>query len=295
MAAKANLTTEAQFAQVTPRELDFVSRFTANWDALIDIMGISRPIRKELGAVLKYKTGSVTLQSGAVAEGDEIPYSIATVTETPITEMTLEKYAKAVSIESIKSYGYDVAVQKTDDAFLTQLQNTILTKFYTFLATGTLTPGTAPTTFQGALAAAKGEVLNKFSSMNLTTTEVVGFCNILDFYDYLGTAPITVQTAFGLNYVKDFMGYNTLFLLDANKVARGKVFATPVENIVMYYVDPSDGGFANAGLEYTVDGVTPLLGFHTEGNYRNAVSENYAIMGVVLFAEYLDGIANVTF
>ena len=73
----------------------------------------------------------------------------------------------------------------------------------------------------------------------------------------------------------------------------GKVIATPVDNIDLYYVDPSDSDFAKAGLAYTVEGETNLIGFHTEGNYGTAVSDSFALMGLTLFAEYLDGIAVV--
>ena len=69
--AKANLTTTADI-QVTARELDFVTRFEANWEHLRDILGIMRPIKKMPGAQLKSKYAEGTLQSGAVAEGDEI-------------------------------------------------------------------------------------------------------------------------------------------------------------------------------------------------------------------------------
>lgn len=288
--AKSNLTKDANIS-ASVRELDFVSRFSANWNALLDIMGIARPIRKELGAALKVKKGAVTLQASNVGEGEEIPYSLASVTEETIGEATLDKWAKAVSIEAIKTHGYDVAVAKTDDAFLTELQKVVMNRFYTFLNTGTLT--NVETTFQKALAMARGHVINKFEQLGKTATEVVGFANILDVYDYLGGANVTIQTQFGFNYIRDFMGYRVIFLLDASKIARNTVIATPVENIVMYYVDPSDSGFANAGLVYTVDGVTPLLGFHTQGNYTTAVSENFAIMGLFLFAEYLDAIAVV--
>jgi hypothetical protein len=44
---------------------------------------------------------------------------------------------------------------------------------------------------------------------------------------------------------------------------------------------------------YTTDGEANLVGFHVEGNYRNAVSESFALMGMTLMCEYLDGIATV--
>lgn len=286
--AKENLTVSAEL-QVEARRLDFVTRFAANWEHLRDILGIMRPIRKQPGAVLKSKKATLVLADGKVAEGAEIPYSKATIVETPYVEMDVEKFAKAVSIESIKDHGYDVAVGMTDDAFLFELQDTVVGRFYTYLNTGSLTA--SETTWQRALAMAKGNVINKFKQMHRTCTAVVGFANVLDLYDYLGDANITIQSAFGFQYVKDFMGYSVVFLLSDAEIARGRVIATPVENINLYYVDPSDSDFAKAGLVYTTDGETNLIGFHTQGNYNTAVSESFAIMGMVLFAEYLDAIA----
>lgn len=293
MAVKQNTTVMANYATVNPREIDFVTRFERNWRALMDIMGISRPIKKVNGTKLVSRVASVTLASGAVAEGDEIPYSSATVTETPYADITIEKYAKAVSIESIAKYGYDVAIEKTDDEFLNELQSAVLSKFYTYIQTGSLTAHVS--SFQEALAKAKGAVLNAFSNMSRTCTEVVGFVNVEDAYAYLGTAPISVQTTSGLTYLENFMGYRTVFLCGSNQIPSGTVIAIPRENLDLYYIDPSDSDFARAGLQFTVDGVTNLLGFHTEGKYSHAVSEAYAIMGMVLFAEYLNGIAVYTF
>lgn len=292
MAAKANLTMTAD-VQVTAREIDFVTRFARNWEHLRDILGIMRPIKKEPGAVLKSKTATVTLQSGDVGEGEEIPYSKAKVVETPYAEMDVEKYLKGVSLETIKTYGYDTAIALTDEEFLYELQDNVTGRFYAYLNTGTLTGKYE--TFQMALAMAKGSVENKFKQIHRTATGTVGFVNILDVYEYLGTANITVQNQFGFQYIKDFMGYNTVFLLSDEEIARGKVIATPVENIVLYYVDPATSDFARAGLVYTTDGETNLIGFHTEGNYHTAVSECFAIMGMTLFAEYLDAIAVISF
>ena len=285
--AKSNLTTKSDI-NVTVREQDFVTVFSKNWDALRQIMGIMRPIRKAPGTRLRSYLAAVTLQNGAVGEGEEIPYSKATVTEVAYEDVVMDKYAKAVSVEAVAKYGAEIAVQKTDEEFRNQLQNVVLSKFYTFLNTGALT-GTA-NTWQAALAKAKGAVLDKFNKMRRTVTDVVGFANVLDFYDYLGTADITVQTAFGLTYVKDFMGYNTLFLMSDPDIARGRVIAIPVENIDLYYIDPSDSDFAKLGLTYTVQGETNLIGFHVNGNYNTAVGESFALMGMTLWAEYLDGI-----
>ena len=291
MAAKSNLITTNDI-QVTAREIDFVTRFERNWEHLREILGIMRPIKKQPGAVLKSKYAEGTLQSGKVGEGEEIPYSKFTVKEKTYAEMTIEKYAKAVSIEAIKDHGYENAVQMTDDEFLFQLQTNVTSRFYDYLKTGTLT--STETTFQMALAMAKGRVENKFKQMHRNVTGVVGFVNILDVYEYLGAAEITIQNQFGFQYMKDFMGFNTIFLLSDSEIPRGQVIATPVENIVLYYVDPNESDFARAGLVYTVSGETNLIGFHTQGNYHTAVSEAFAVMGLTLFAEYIDAIAVIT-
>lgn len=280
------------YTSVSAREVDFVTRFGDNWEALRNILGIMRPIRKTPGTSLVSYTADITLESGAVEPGEVIPYSKATIVQATKADLTIEKYAKAVPIEDVNKYGAEIAVEKSDDAFLTKLQNVVMSKFYTFLKTGTLT-GTAAT-WQDALAKAQGEVLNKFATIQKDVTAVVGFANILDAYDYLGAADITVQNEFGLTYIKNFMGYSALFLLPAAQIARNMVLATPVENIDLYYIDPGDSEFARLGLNYTTQGETNLIGFHAQGNYSTAVGESYALMGMALWAEYLDGIAKIT-
>lgn len=294
MAAKENLTTSAQIT-TSAREVDFVTRFADNWDALRTIMGIMRPIRKAPGTKLvSYKaTVDGTLVGGiSVGEGEEIPFTKMKVTPVSYDDIEVAKYAKSVSVEAVAKYGADIAVEKTDDAFIVALQNKVLTDYYTFLGTGTLK--LTETTWQRALAMAKAKVLDKFASMDKDVTEVVGFANIIDAYSYLGDKDITVQSAFGLNYVENFLGYRTLFLLPDKYIASNKVIATPVENIDLYYVDPGDSDFGKLGLNYTVEGETNLIGVHVEGDYSRATGDMYAIMGMKLWAEYLDGIAVAT-
>lgn len=279
---------------ILPREIDFVTRFGRNWDALRDIMGIMRPIRKAPGTQLSSVKATVALENGNVEPGEVIPYSKTSFEKVAFEDLTIEKYAKAVTIEEVEKYGAAIAVEKSDEAFLNQLQIKVLTDFYTFLNAGTGATTAQAATWQKALALAKASVLDVFQRARLTATEVVGFANIMDAYEYLGEANITVQTAFGINYVKDFLGYSTLFLLSAPDIPEGKVIALPVENIDLYYVDPGDSEFARLGLDYTVQGETNLIGFHAQGAYHTAVGESYALMGMKLWAEYANGIAIIT-
>ena len=287
--AKANLTMTTDI-RVKAREVDFVTRFTKNWDSLREVLGIMRPIRKDPGTTLAANEAYVVLQSGNVGEGEEIPYSKAGVRPVAFADLTLEKYAKAVSIEAVNKWGAAVAVQKTDAAFLNELQGNVLDRFYTFLQTGTLK--STETTFQMAIAMAIGKVVDKFKKMRRDYTNIVVFVNTLDAYRYLGAANLTVQNQFGIQYVKDFLGAQTMIL--SSEIPSGKVIATPAENIVLYYVDPGDSDFKDLGLDYTVQGETNLIGFHANGNYNTAVGESFALMGMKLWAEFLDAIAVVT-
>lgn len=292
MPAKEGLTKQADIT-VAAREVDFVTRFAQNWEALREILGIMRPIEKAPGTKLTSYVASMkseALQGGAsVGEGEEIPYTEFQVEPVAYADVTLEKYAKAVSIEAVTKYGAAVAVQKTDEAFLNELQNVVMGRFYTFLATGTLTD--TATTFQMAVAKSIGLVKDKFKKMHKNVTGVVTWVNTLDAYEYLGAANLTVQTAFGIDYVENFMGAQILIL--SSEIARSKVISTPVENIDLYYVNPNNADFAQLGLVYTTDGETNLIGFHANGDYSHAVGESFALMGMALWAEYLDGISVV--
>ena len=287
--SKTNLTKKAQI-DASVREIDFVTRFGKNWESLREIFGIMRPVRKAPGTTLKSYTATVTLQSGSVGEGEDIPYSQATVSPVTYEDLTLEKYAKAVSIEAVEHFGADIAVQKTDEAFLNELQGGVLDRFYTFLQTGTLTSTEA--TFQMAVAMAIGKVKHKFKLMRRDVTSVIVFVNTLDAYRYLGAADVNVQTMFGLEYIKDFLGASTMIL--TSEIPQGKVIGVPSDNIILYYTDPGDSDYAQLGLNYTVQGETNLIGFHVQGNYNTAVGEVFALMGMKLWAEYLDAIAVIT-
>ena len=290
MAVTANTTTTAQI-QITVRELDFVTRFTSNMDALREIMGVMRPIRKTPGTRLVSYKATVALQDGTVAEGDEVPLSQATVTEAFHKDLDLKKHRKRVTAEAVNKYGAAVAVQKTDDALLNEIQGEILDDFYSFALTGTLTDSFD--TFQMAVSMAVAKVKDKFKKMRLNYGQVVVFANTLDVGKYQGSANITVQTKAGIEYVKDFTGVDTMIV--SSEIPEGKVVAIPVDNIIMYYIDPADGDFAALGLEYTTgNDETNLIGVHKEGVYERVSGDTHTLSGIALWAEYLDAIAVIS-
>ena len=287
-AAPDGMTGKAQI-QVRAREIDFVTSFARNMKALLDVMGITRMIKKKNGTQLKTKKASGTLKDGNVAEGDEIPLSQYTVEEEVFDTIKIEKYRKGVSIEAIADKGYEAAVEMTDEEFKSDLQNKILDKFYSQLKMGSLVGHES--TWQMAIAMAIGRVKNKFEKMKRTATGVAVWVNTLDVYKYVGAAEISTQTAFGMSYITNFLGADVVFI--SSEIPENTVIATPLNNLVAYYVDPADSEFVKAGLVYTTDPETGFLGFHVQGTYERAISDMYAIMGVRLFAEYLDAIANI--
>ena len=287
----ANTTTTAQIT-VQARELDFVSRFESNWDALREILGIMRPIRKTPGTKLVSSKASIVLQDGAVAEGDEVPLSQATVEPVSFKDLALKKYRKRVTAEAVEKFGAAIAIQKTDDALLNELQGEVLDEFYAFAMTGTLK--SKEDTFQMAVAMAIAKVKDKFKKMRLDYSNIVVFANTLDVGRYVGSANITMQTSNGVEYLKNFLGAETMIV--SSEIPEGTVLAIPADNIVLYYIDPADGDFAALGLNYTTgNGETNLIGVHKEGVYTHVSGDTHVLMGMTLWAEYLDAIAVVTF
>lgn len=288
MAAPERLTKSSDIT-IRAKEIDFISRFNDTWKALREILGIMRPVRKTPGTKLTASKAKVTLQNGNVGEGEEVPLSQTKVEPVAFEDLTLEKYRKAVSAEAVTNFGAAVAVQKTDDAFLKELQGVVLDRFYDFLQTGLLT--STETTFQMAVSMAVTLVKDKFKKMRKDYTNIVVFVNTMDVGMYQGAAEISIQTREGIEYAKDFMGANTVII--SSEIPSGTVIGIPAENIVLYYIDPSDGDYQELGLDYTTVGETSLIGIHKEGNYGRVIGETHALMGMKLFAEYLDGIAVV--
>lgn len=289
MAVIENTTTTAQI-KLEAKEVDFIIRFEQNWEALIEILGIMRPIRKQPGTKLVSSKATVELQDGNVPEGDEVPLSQATVEPVYYEDLELEKFRKRVTAEAVSKFGAPIAVQKTDDAFLVELQNKVLDRFYAFAQTGTLTG--SYTTFQMAVSMAVTLVKDKFKKMRRDYTNIVVFVNTLDVGKYLGAAEISIQTKNGIEYFKDFLGASTVII--SSEIPENTVLAIPADNIVLYYIDPGDADFEELGLSYTTgNGETNLIGIHKEGVYGRVSGDTHALMGMKLFAEFIDAIANI--
>lgn len=283
MAAEANLIKKADLARV--REVEFVEMFGYSIKKLVEALGVTRKIAKQAGTTLKTYKASGTLESGLVAEGDTIPLSHYKTEPVTYAEITLKKWRKATSAEAIIERGYDQAVDMTTEEMLRDVQRGIRKDFFDFMTTGT---GSASgDDFQGALAQAWGQLQVLFEDDEIGA---VYFMNPLDIADYLAKANITLQTAFGMNYVENFLGLGTVVM--NSSVPKGTIYATAKNNLVLYYV-PVNGADLNEAFTFTSD-ATGYIGIHEEPDYTNMTASDTVVNGMVLFAERLDGIVVAT-
>lgn len=283
--AEANVIKKAQMAKV--RELDFATLFGENVQNLIKMLGITRKIPVTAGTALKVLKVTGTLQSGIVPEGEIIPLSQYSTTYETVAEATLSKWRKATTAEAILKGGYDQAVNDTNKKMLLDIQKAIRTQFVTFLATGTATA--SGTGLQAALANAWGKMQVLYED---DAVQAVYFINPMDAADYLGKANITVQTAFGLNYIENFLGLGTVILTGA--ISQGTFYATAAENIVAYFINVNEANGLGEAFDFTTDPETGMIGIHEDGNYQRMQEETVAISGITLFAERLDGVIKGT-
>ena len=282
-AAEANLIDADDLKKV--REIDFVRKFEHDsLKKLLEVIGVTRRIPMMEGTTLYTYKITGTLESGAVPEGEVIPLSEYEQTKTPVGEITLKKWRKAASAEAIKKSGYNVAVTDTDAQLLKDVQKDVRSQLFGFID-GTITSATSAsgTDLQSALANAWGQLQIKFED---DAVEPVYFVNPLDVSKYLGAATITTQTAFGMNYIEDFLGLGTVVM--SSQITQGTFVATAKQNFIMYYLTMS-GDIARAfGLR---TGDLEYIGINS--GYRNeerAQIESLVMDGITILVEYAEGV-----
>ena len=288
----ANITTDAESNLIvnsklaTARQIDFVSRFCYSTKKLMELLGVMRLIPKQAGTLLKRHTVTGTLQDGAVAEGAVIPLSLYETKDTPIGEITLNKWRKATSAEAILDKGFEQAVNETTEKMLQDVQKGIrkgIIDSLTIASQPTVTGAGA----QAALALAWGKLQGIFED---DTVETVYFMNAEDVADYLGTAQITVQNAFGFSYVENFLGLGTVIL--NSQIPKGTFFATAKENMVGYYVPANESDLAKA-FDFTSD-ETGMIAIHEYADYDRLTADDTILSGIKIFADNTAGVIKGT-
>jgi hypothetical protein len=222
-----------------------------------------------------------TLESGNVAEGDLIPLSKYETEDVAVGEVKLNKWRKATTAEAILKGGYDQAVGATTEKMVRDIQKTVRGNLFTFMSTGT---GTATGSgLQASLANAWGKLAVLWED---DAVETAYFLNPMDVADYLGGAQVEMQTVFGMNYIKNFLGLGDVFL--NSNVPAGKFYATAKENIVLYYVNVASGEIA-AAFGLTAD-ETGYIGINEYADKDTARVIDLVMSGVTFFPERQDGI-----
>lgn len=278
--AETNVITTQQMVKV--REVDFVNRFVDfSLKKLIEALGVTRKIPLIEGTSLYVYKTTGTLQDGSVPEGEIIPLSQYERTKTQIGEIGIKKWRKATTAEAIKKSGYNEAVNMTDAKMMQDIQTGIRTSFFSFLngLNGTVI---GASTLQAVIAKTWGKLQVLFEN---DSVEVVHFINPLTIADYLATATISMQTAFGMNYIQDFLGMGTVIMNSA--IPEGHVISTAKENIILYYLT-MNGEVAQA-FNLTAD-ETGYVGVHASQTDNRAQLEIMAMSGIQFLVEYADGV-----
>lgn len=281
MAAEKNLTEKFAKAQ----SIDFVEQFGKSIKKLLEMLKIERRMTLPVGATIKTYSSKVTLDGTKVAKGDIIPLSKVETTEGDPIELAWDKKRKAVAIEDIQAYGFEQAVSKTDTELLRELQKEIKKNFFAQLAKGTTS--VSGVGLQGAMAKAWGGVAGKFEDDDVTT---IAFVNPTDVADYLATAQITVQTAFGLRYVENFLGVDVAIM--STSVPAKTLYATASDNLCLAQANMAGSEIAKA-FDFTTD-ETGIIGVTHDVNKQRLTAETVTASATVLFAERLDGIVKAT-
>ena len=285
--AESNVIKAAQMSKV--REVDFVQLFAHKSLAkIIEVLGVTRKIPMQEGTTLYMYTTSGSPSGGTVDEGAVIPLSQYQRNKTAVGEMALKKYRKATTAEAIMKSGYKEAVGETDAALLLDVEKSVRSSFFSLL-NGTITSSTSVSGvgLQAALAAAWAQLQVKFED---DTASAVYFVNPLDMGDYLGSASITMQNAFGMNYIENFLGLGTVIM--SSLVTQGTFIATAKQNIVLYYL--SMGGDIAGKFGLTVDDLG-LIGIKTDiPTEQRAQLETLVMCGIDFFVEYAAGVVKGT-
>ena len=266
--------------------IDHNQRIVEGIQSLMTVLGITEMTPMAAGTTVKqykYEKGADPAQVG---EGELIGLTNFKRKLVNTFELVLKKFRKQTTAEAIQRVGRSKAVDDTDTLMLRSVQKGVKNDFFAFIAKGTGTATAIGHGIQGAIAALWGEMSVYYQDMDVTP---VYFIHPQDIADYLGTASITVQNAFGFKYVEDFLGLGTV-VIDAS-VTKGKVLATVKENLNGIYIPA--GGDVGAAFGLTADS-TGLVGMKHYLADNRACVDTLLMSGVTFYAEDASGIFTTT-
>lgn len=267
--------------------IDFKERFNENIKKLQEVLGIMNLTSMSVGNQIKIYKSEVTKANPNVAEGEIIPLSKVTKKLAKTVELGYNKYRKVTTAESIQANGFVQAITDTDNLLLRAIQKDLKQNLFDFITGLTGTTATTADDFKGGIAKTLGQMAVKWEDYDV---DAVLFINPIDFYDYLAKAELTTQSAFGLTYLENFMGFSKVIMTTA--IPQGKIYATPTQNLNLAYANVNGGNLSQA-FNFATD-ETGLLGV-THNSINESLSFQTVIMnGMVLFPERVDGIIETT-
>ena len=244
---------------------------------LREALGVTTMRKMDKGATIKiYKTTKVNAPE-QVAEGEVVPLTKFRRALAQTIEVVLKKYRKSTSGESIQADGFNASVNETDQKMIAEIGKEIKQGFFGTINAGTGT-ATAGSTLQAACANLWAAIQAGFEDVEVEG-QTVFFVNPLDAASYLGTNPVGLAEAFGLQYVKNFLGMGTLII--SKELAQGAPVATVSDNIKGAYIGV-DGELAVFGYSFDDTGLIGVS--HNVENDRVSVSTN-AVSGVKFYTE----------
>ena len=281
MAVEIQYTTVA--SDVAPAiSIDLASNLTAGIRSLQEVLGITDMQAMSAGTTVDIYKSSVKGSLRKQAEsGGTVPLTETQRTKVATATLALDFYRKIVTAQAIQKVGRENALYDTDRAIIGAIRKAIKADFYTMLATGTGEVESKPT-FQSQLAGAWSAVHTHFEDID---SAPVHFVNPADVADYLGTASITTQNAFGFDYVEDFLGLGTVIF--SADVDEGSVISTAKENLRGVYV-PANG---EVGQEFGMSSdESGLVGICHKVNTSMAGIESLFMTGIKFYPEDIAGV-----
>ena len=260
--------------------VDFTSRISQNIVELQELLGIADLIPMAAGTDVKIYKWTVAEPAAQVGEGETIGLTQVKRELADTITLDLDKYRRNTTAEAIQKVGRDLAINQSDEKLVQKVQKGIKVSLYTVLKAGT---GTATgTNLQTVLANLWAKLQGYYEDEDVTP---VYFVNQQDVADYLGTAQITMQTAFGFTYIENFLGLGTAIV--SPQVTAKKPIATAKENLRGAYV-PMSGDVADT-FNLIAD-ATGLVGMTHSAKTDNATIDTLLMSCVKFFPEFQDGV-----
>lgn len=260
--------------------IDFTSRISQNIRELQELLGVIDLEPMAAGTEIKIYKWEVSEPAEQVGEGEKIGLTKVKRALKETITLSLDKYRKNTTAEAIQRSGRDIAVNKSDEQLIKKVQKAIKGSLYVMLNAGT---GTATgKDLQQVLANLWAELQEYYEDEDVNP---IYFINPKDVADYLGTAQVTMQNAFGFTYIENFLGLGTAVI--SPKVTAKKPIATAKENLRGAYV-PMSGDVAQT-FSLTAD-ETGLIGMVHAMVTENATVDTLMMSCVKFFPEFADGV-----